>query len=47
MEVVTPDSSSCVFALSIMNPGNITEGQGIYSGYKASAVHPAATLKPQ
>lgn len=51
MGLVTPDGTSCVLACSVMNPGNTAQGQGIYPGCKATAVHPAnssaATLKPQ
>lgn len=51
MGLVTPDGTSCVLACSVMNPGNTAEGQGIYPGCKATAVHPAnssaATLKPK
>lgn len=37
MELVTPASSSCVLAGSIMKPDNTTEGQGIYPGCKETA----------
>lgn len=38
MEVVTPDSTRRALACSIMKPGNVGEGQGIYPGCEETAI---------